>query len=52
MASTSKIRVAYPVRGAEALSLKEELSWLKEKQVEKCIIDSLQVVQALSESCD
>ena len=53
-AHTSKITGAYLVREAEALSLKEALSWLKEKQIEKCIIeiDSLQLMQALFVSCD
>ena len=53
-AHTYKITGAYPVWEAEALSLKEALSWLKEKYIEKCIIeiDSSQVMQALFESCD
>ena len=44
----------YPVREAEVLSLKEELSWLKLKKVDNCIVEtnSLLVTEALNNTCN
>ena len=52
IARTTNILGAYPVREAEALSLEEALSWLKERQIDKCILetDSAQIVEALNDS--
>ena len=52
MARTMNIMGAYPVREAEAMSLKEALTWLKRNQVDKCIIetDPAQVITTLNDT--
>ena len=50
MVRSTNIMGAYPIREAEALSLKEVLSWLKLKKVNNCIVEtnSLLVIEALN----
>ena len=52
MAHTLNIMRAYLIREAEVTSLKEALTWLKRKQVDKCIIEtnSTQVIVALNDN--
>ena len=52
MARTMNIMGAYLVRKARAMSLREAITWLKRKQVDKCIIetDSTQVIVALNDT--
>ena len=52
MAHTMNIMGAYPVREAEAMSLKEALTWFKRKQVDKYVIEinSAQVIPALNDT--
>ena len=40
MARTTPILGAYSAREAEALCMKEVLTWLKERQLDTCIIET------------
>ena len=48
-AGTTKIVGTFLAKECEALSIKEALSWLKMRQMDKCIVEtsSMQVIEAL-----
>ena len=52
MARATPITGSFSPREAEAISVQEALSWLKEKGVDKCIVepDSLQTIEGIRQT--